>query len=128
MVDFQTEEQKQVEAKYNALRRLLATIGAGDKPMRAVKPQLLVTSTGTEGTPEVTAALVVALERGDDVLEALTNLESALRIATYGVHANEVREDPLLVSVDVPPLEDAPTLVNLVAGHDDDAGSGRQLN
>ena len=122
MPDFYDDEKKAIDAKYNDLRALLATIGAGDKPLRAVKPQLMVTATGTKDAPEVTAALVVALETGGDVITALTTLESSLRIATFGVHADEVRDDPALVSVGIPLMEEEePTLVEVVEGLDGDA-------
>lgn len=128
MPDFKDENTKAIEAKYDDLRELLSRIGSGDRPLRAVQPQLMVTSTGTEEAPEVTVALVVSLETGGDVLEALTNIESSLRIAAFGVHADEVQADPARIDVNVPEVTEEPTLATTVGGLDGDADIGGRVH
>lgn len=130
MPDFQDDEHKAIEAKYDDLRQLIATIGSGDKPLRAVQPQLLVTATGGEDVSEVTAALVVALEKGVNVLEALTNLETSLRIAVFGVHANVACDSVHLIDIGVSGVseEEEHTLAEVMSGLDGDADTGGRVH
>lgn len=87
MPEFFDTETKQLEKLYNQLRELLAHLDKENLLLRSVLPQMLVTSTGTDDEPEVTAALVVIQVKGPTAVDALTQLDAAIRIAAQGVQA-----------------------------------------
>lgn len=101
MPEFFDDEHKRIDVLYNRIRALLAEIDRDGQPLRSVVPQLLVNSIGTKESPEITAALIIIQVKGPTSIDALEQLESAIRIAAKGVQTDVRTEETTEVDVQV---------------------------